>query len=178
MDINQKDKMAVLLELLNERYNASHKIRERSMRITIWILGLAVAFIWILVSGSPLTFAQKSILTVLVIILGAVTFWFIHSLEKGFHRNRTVMINLEEALGCYEEGLYLVSKTLFPSEYRQIKKKSWSSHFRSIYLLIIPVAILIIALIWLRPPLEAKDSKIDKTKQELKTQTEKTERRL
>ena len=151
MEHNKEDKITILLHLLSERYNAAHHIRERSFRLTIWILGIAVAFIWILVSGTSLNPSQKWILTLIVIIIGASTIWFLRSLETGLHKNHDVMISLEEAIGCYQEGLYLDSKTLFPNEYKK-NKKSWSSHFKTIYILIIPVTILIIILIWLTPP--------------------------
>lgn len=178
MQIDQKVKTTILLNFLSERYNVSHKIRERSLRLTIWILGLAVALVWILVSGTSLTPSQKWILTILVIILGAVTFWFLYSLERGFNKNRKVMIGLEEALGCYEEGVYLASKTLFPSEYKELKKKSRFSHFKSIYILIIPIAILIVVLIWLTPPKEVKAPISDQTEHQSQTNIEKSERRL
>jgi ABC-type branched-subunit amino acid transport system permease subunit len=148
--MNKEDKVTILLHLLNERYNAAHKIREKSFRLAIWILGVAVAFVWILVSGTPLILSQKWILTSLVIILGACTIWFLRSLEMGSHRNRKVMIDLESALGCYEKGLYVDSKALFPNEYKK-NGELWASHFKSIYILIIPIAVLIIILIWFTP---------------------------
>ena len=151
MEINQKDKITILLHLLNERYNASHKIRETSLRLTIWILGLAVAFVWILVNGTTLTAMQKLVLTIIVIILGGSIIWFLHSLETGSIKNRKVMIDLEEALGCYEKDLYIESRTLFPNDYKTNSKRAWSSHFKSIYILIIPITILIIILVWLTP---------------------------
>ena len=158
MQIDSKEKIDILLHLLNERYNASHRIRGRSLRLTIWVLGLAVAFVWILVSGAYLTLSQKSILTLLVIVLGAVIFWFIYALERGFDNNRKVMIDLEEALGCYEKGFYLESRALFPSEYKKLNKKTKFSHFKSIYALILPIALLIIFLIWLAPSKEGRGS--------------------
>ena len=115
MQIDEKEKADILVSLLNERYNASHKIRERSFRITIWVLGLAVAFVWILINGTSLTLYQKLIMTILVIILGVTTFWFVYALERGFDKNRKVMIDLEEAIGCYKEGIYLDSRTLYPT---------------------------------------------------------------
>lgn len=151
MEIDEGDKKNILINLLNERYNASHKIRERSLSFTLWILGFAIAFVWILLNGAPLIFSQKVILTILVLVLGIISFWFLFSLERGFEKNRRVMIDTEEALGCYEKGLYINSKTLFPTEYKKTEKKSIFSHFRSIYILLIPVAVLIICLIWLKP---------------------------
>ena len=152
MKINSDEKITILLSILNERYDVSHKIRERSFRLMIWILGLAIGLIWMLISGNPLSTWQKIVLTIFVIMLGSTTFFFLHSLRKGFDNNRRVLINIEEALGCYKDGIYLDSKALYPNEYRQINKRSWFSHFRTIYLLIIIIVIIIITLIWLTPP--------------------------
>lgn len=162
MEINKEDKITILLNLLNERYQSAHRIRERSFRMTLWVLGLAVAFVWILVSGTSLYLSQKWILTILVFILGSTIFWFLHSLEKGAEKNHKVMIDLEEALGCYKEGCYLDSRGLFPEKYKKSARVSWRSHFRSIYILIIPIAILVTILIWLTPPKNVTDSKSKK----------------
>jgi len=151
MEFDDKNKIDILLSLLNERYNVSHKIRERSLRFTLWILGFAIAFVWILINGTFFTISQKIILTFLVVVFGIISFWFVRSLEKGFNKNREVMIDIEKALGCYDEGFYVGSKALYPDTYREKKKKSRFSHFRSIYLLIIPVVLLIICLVWVAP---------------------------
>jgi len=177
MQIDEKEKTHILINLLNERYNASHKIRERSLRLTIWVLGSAVALVWILISGTSLTLYQKLILTILVIVLGGITFWFIYALERGFDKNRKVMIDLEEALGCYKEGLYLDSRTLYPNGYKQIREKSLFSHFKSIYALLIPITVLIILLIWLKPLEEKQDPTSGQTKHQSQVKTEKAERR-
>jgi hypothetical protein len=83
-----------------------------------------------------------------------------------------VMINIEQALGCYDEGVYIESKTLLPNEYRVIKKRSLVSHFKSIYVLIIPIAALLICLIWFEPAKpngKEKGSKSENNKIEKKT---------
>ena len=151
MQIDEKDKVNILLNLLKERYNASHKMRESSLKFTIWILGFAIAIIWILLSGISLTACQKGILTAFVIIMGVITFWFLHTIERGFNNNRKVMIDLEEALKCYEKGAYIDSRSLFPKEYKEIKKKSSITHFMSIYILIFPIILIIILLLWFGP---------------------------
>jgi len=151
MKIYNKDKITILLNLLNERYDASHKIRERSLKFTIWIMGFAIALIWILLNAVTLAIYQKWVLTVLVVVIAGITFWFLYALEKGFDNNRKVMITLEEVLDCYKKGAFIASKTLFPSEYKELKKKSRFAHFKSIYILIFPIAILLICLIWLEP---------------------------
>ncbi len=156
MDIDEREKVTIVLGLLNERYNASHKMRERSLQFAIWILGIGIAFVWILLSEVSLTISLRTILTLLVIVIGGGVLWFLYALEKGFEKNREVMINIEETLGCYTEGKYIDSKPLFPKEYKETRKKSPFGHFRSIYILIISVTILIIFLIWFVPTYQHK----------------------
>jgi ABC-type branched-subunit amino acid transport system permease subunit len=151
VQIDSDKKINILLSLLNERYNASHKIRERSFRFAVWLLGLAVALVWVLISGNPLNVLQKIMLTIFVSILGGITFFFLYSLKKGFDNNRKVIIKIEEALGCYKDGIYSDSEALYPNEYKQMEKGSWFFHFNTIYLLIIIVTLIIIILTWVTP---------------------------
>lgn len=151
MDINNDDKIPILLNLLSERYNSAHNIRERSLKLTIWALGLAVAFIWILVKGTTLLLSQKIILTFFIIVLCVNILWFLYSLQKGAEKNRKVMIDIEEALGCYDEGVYLSERALFPKQYKDKNKKSWCTHFKTLYLLIFPITFIIMFLIWVTP---------------------------
>jgi len=160
MEINENDKIKILLNLLNERYNASHRMRERSLNFAIWILGFGVAIAWLLLGGVSLTVSQKVILTPFLIIISALTIYFLHAIKKGFDNNRNIMIDIERVLGCYEKGIYLNTKPLFPKEYEENKKgtssfrrvlKILGSHFVSIYIWIIAVALMIMFLIWFSP---------------------------
>lgn len=155
MKIDEKNNVSILLNLLKERYNASHKMRERSLNFAIWILGFAIAIIWILISGISLTTSQKWIFTVFIVIIGFLAFLFLRSIEKGFINNRRVMIDIETALGCYKEGIYVYSKTLFPASYKTIKLqrsvKYLTTHFGSIYILIVIIPLTVILLTWCNP---------------------------
>ena len=166
MEINDGDKVNVVLSLLLERYNASHKMRERSERFTIWIVGLAFTVIWFLLLKDPIfTSSQKLALAVLVAVIGGLTFWHQVAINKGSHRNRSAIITMEEALGAYNQGLYANQKTLLPAEYRTIEKfpsrSSLAYHFVITYLWIAVVLIALIVLILLSPTLQHKDIKDD-----------------
>lgn len=150
MVISEDKKIDILLNLLKERYEASHKMRDRSLKFAIWILGFGIALIWILLGDSPLGFLSKIILTALVIIIGILTGTFLKSIDKGFVNNRAVMINIEEALECYDKGVYLENASLFPNEYRDLSKKD-TSHFRSIYKWLIIIGLVVISVIWIAP---------------------------
>ncbi|PJA62457.1 MAG: hypothetical protein CO162_00940 [bacterium (Candidatus Ratteibacteria) CG_4_9_14_3_um_filter_41_21] len=171
MQINDKDKITILLNLLGEHYNASHKMRERSLNFAIWILGFGVAIIWLLLSGASLTISQNIFLTLFVTIVSLLTIYFLHAIEKGFHTNRNIMIDIQRVLGCYEQGIYVDSKSLFPKEYEEkykekkgdkeknkmtvqnLKKflRTLDFHFVSIYIWIILITLMIILLIWINP---------------------------
>ena len=172
MEIDEKQKLTVLLSLLNERYNAAHKMREKSLQFTMWILGLAVALVWILVSGTYLICFQKLVLTALVVILGFSAISFLRSLESGAAKNHKVMIELEKALGCYDKGTYLASEALLPESFKRDYRGSWRSHFKSIYILVIPIALLIVLLIW-ASPVKQTSAKGQNAAQHNSTQTEK-----
>ena len=164
MNLSNDDKVAVLINQLNERYNSAHRMRERSLKFSIWIMGFAVALIWILLKGEALTPFQKTVLTIIVGICTLASFWFLLSIQKGFGKNKELMIDLEKALGLFKEGEYVESKVLFPSDYKKKKKSLWS-HFHSIYFLLFPVSILLIILIWISP-----GKKIEKNQREKQTQ--------
>jgi len=150
MKINDNKKVDILLNLLSERYNASHKMRERSLNFTTWILGFGIALSWILLSQITLNFTQRIVFTIFIIVIGSFTIIFLSSIEIGFNNNRKVMIRIEKILGCYELNEYSDDETLFPEVYKSFnKKRTW--HFRSLYIGILLIFILLIVFIWLEP---------------------------
>ena len=135
-------------------------MRERSLNFAIWVLGFGVAIIWLLLSGVSLTIPQKIILTVFVIIISTLAIYFLNAIKKGFDSNRKLMIDIERILGCHKKGVYIDSRPLFPEEYADNKRdtsrfktivKALSSHFVSIYIWIVIIALLIALLIWMSP---------------------------
>ena len=160
MQISDDKKVDILLSLLTERYDASHRMRERSLSFALWILGLGIAMAWMLLGEVSLTFSQKTILTIFVVIIGYLTKKFLNSIEVGFNRNRSVMIKIEEVLRCYEEREYCGS-TLFPEEYKNLDKKE-TSHFASLYQWLWTIVGMVISLIWLKPVLRIIKQAISK----------------
>jgi hypothetical protein len=55
MEIPENQKIKVLMAQLEERYTASHKMRDRSMQFGLWILGLGLGMVWVLISKVTLT---------------------------------------------------------------------------------------------------------------------------
>lgn len=160
MKIDEREKVNILLNLLNERYNASHKMRERSQNFATWVLGIGIAVIGLLLSGKALDLLQKCLLTLFTGFICLLTIYFLKSMEIGFKKNRKVMIDLEDILGCYRIGEYVDSKPLFPPEYADQKehlskcekiKSRLRSHFMPMYAWIVVVALMVILMVWFSP---------------------------
>ncbi|MBA7519475.1 hypothetical protein ES705_11554 [subsurface metagenome] len=148
--MEEDNKITVILNLLNERYNSSHKMRERSQSFAVWIAGLGIALIWILIKDINLDVSQRIILSILTVIMGVLSVYFIKAIQRGFNNNRTITIKLENLLGCYKVNEYIKDGTLFPEEYKN-KSKSWSNHFSTLYCWIICVLLIVIVFIWINP---------------------------
>lgn len=148
MNINDDKKVDILLSLLNERYDASHRMRERSLNFAIWILGFGIAVAWMLLRDINLSISQKVVLTIFIVIIGYLTRKFLLRIEVGFNANKEVMVTLEEALECYEQNKYIEDKSLYPEKYRK-SESTKTSHFKSLYEWIWVIIVLLISLIWL-----------------------------
>ena len=147
IQLSEDQKLQVLLAELQERYNASHKIRERSIKFTLWISGMAIGLGWLLISQKVLVLPQRIALTLLVLALFGGTLYFLMGLRRGFQKNREAMIRSERALGMYDSGVYLADCTLLPEEYSHTKRK-WSEHFHTLYVWLILVAVSLLILTW------------------------------
>lgn len=148
--LSEDQKLQVLLVELQERYNASHKIRARSIQFTLWISGMAIGLGWLLISQKPLFFSQRAALTLLIAALFAGTVYFIMGLRRGFRKNREAMIRCERALGMHEPGIYLNDQSLLPAEYSTTERK-WSDHFFTLCVWLILVAMALFILTWSCP---------------------------
>lgn len=150
MHLNDDQKLQVLLVELQERYDAAHKIRERSIQFTLWISGMAIGIGWLLISQPTLGLYQRVALTLLILALFAGTIHFVLALGRGFRKNRGAMIKCERALGMHDSGVYLKDAPLLPTEYTHRKRK-WSDHFCTLSVWLILVAISLLMLTWTCP---------------------------
>jgi hypothetical protein len=150
MHLSEDQKLQVLLVELQERYNASHKIRERSTKFALWISGMAIGLAWLLVSQKELVLTQCIALTFLIITLFTGTVIFIMGLRRGFRKNREAMIRSERVLAMHEPCAYLADAALLPPEYNNIKTK-WSDHFYTLCVWLILVVVSLLMLTWTCP---------------------------
>jgi Ca2+/Na+ antiporter len=152
MNINDDEKISVLINMLNERYKAEHNMRDRSVNFTKWILGLGIALLWILLLKTDLNSFTKFFSSAFIVIYSALSFWFLLEICKGFKNNRNIIIRLENALRLYEKGDYLNNETILPQEYKKpYSKKRVPSHFLSLYGLLLILAVFLICLVWFKP---------------------------
>ena len=158
MQLSENQKLQVLLAELQERYNASHKIRERSTQFALWISGMAIGLGWLLISQATLSLSESIALTLLILALFAGTIYFIMGLRRGFLKNREALIKIERALGMHNPDIYLPDVPLLPQEYSRIKRK-WSDHFYTLYIWLVVVALSLLILTWTSPyPLKGHSS--------------------
>lgn len=149
---DETTQIKILLNLLNERYHASHQMRERSLKFAMWVLGFIILSVpWLLLNRELLTSYIKWTFSGIIIITGIFSFWFLRAIHIGFNTNWNILIDIEEVLGCYKKGLYLDSKQLFPEKYKNIKKCSFRNHFVTVHALIVVAVLITIFLIWFNP---------------------------
>jgi hypothetical protein len=150
MDISEEKKLEILLAQLQERYEALHKMRDRSMQFVLWILGLGLGMAWLLINEAPLTCSQQKAITCLLILLGLATFWFVYGIERGFKTNRQIMIRLETVLKLYEKDFYGIHESILPAPFAK-ERRNWTNHFKTLYVFITTVFVVLIILTWTNP---------------------------
>jgi ABC-type branched-subunit amino acid transport system permease subunit len=151
MEISDGERIKVLMAQIEERYNASHKMRDRSMQFGLWILGLGLGMAWVLISSVTLNNPQKIFLLCFLIVVGFLSITFVRAIERGFKNNHDVVIRLETLLKLYEEGFYDPHGSILPKEFAE-RKFRWSGHFQTLYSIMIAVFLLLIILTCANPP--------------------------
>lgn len=150
MEISEEKKLEILLVQLQERYEALHKMRDRSMQFVLWILGLGLGMAWLLINEIDLTCNQQKAITGLLILLGFTTFWFVYGIERGFKINRRTIIKIENVLKLHERDFYGIPEPILPIQFAKEKIK-WTDHFKTLYVIIVTVFIALIVLTWANP---------------------------
>lgn len=150
MKISEEKKLDILLAQLQERYEALHKMRDRSMQFVLWILGFGLGMAWLLINEASLILEQKILISILLIILGVTILYFVCSIGRGFNITRQIIIKLETSLKLYDKNYYNISDSILPPEYSS-KKTGLNGHFKTLNTLIIIVLLSLIILTWINP---------------------------
>lgn len=151
MELNEDQKVAVLLAALAERYEALRTIRSRVENTGLWALGLMLAASGWLVQGSaPLEIGDRILaLFALAGSLAVLRLLYLADLAKGFAAQQRVAAKLEEALKLFAAGEFDSTGTpMYPVEWSEAGRPQGSGRFfrSSFALLYVGAAILACAL--------------------------------
>lgn len=145
MELDDKTKFEIIVSQLNERYNALHKMRERSLRFTLWILGICLGFSYMIICKSEITSNQKIPITIFFVVTLLLSLYFLRSINNGFNNTLRIIKKLEKALGLYKKNYLIKGEPVLPKQYVKSNcLNKFSGHFCTLYALLISVFILLI----------------------------------
>ena len=132
MNMNDQQKLDILIQALQERNASVHTIRERVQTVSLWILGLLLASSgYIFQSNICFDKIQKIALAIFVLIVWLVIRkYYFADLEKGFNSQRKILAKIENALGFYEEAFFNEEKeSVYPKEWKKSGQKGSEGKF-------------------------------------------------
>lgn len=151
MEIDNAEKINILLSGLQERYNALHIIRARVENTCTWTLGILVVLSGFFIDKNVSLTTTQSIFIIasLIAVLVVLRFFFLRDLEKGFKEQFKVVVNIEKALSLYKEGAYC-DGTVYPNKWEKSGQDRCDGRFfkSSYWLLYVGFAILIVAILF------------------------------
>ena len=138
-DFEQNISQETLHNELAERRRALSEIRSTVYKFVAAVSAAGITLFWLLLTECDLSLAQTISLSIFVIAMAVFVHLFLTSLQKGFQKNREIMIKLETRLGLHDGSL-------LPDEYKSAKKKS--SDFipmAKIFILFVSIAIVVVS---------------------------------
>jgi len=150
LKLPDEKRVDILMAQLSERYGALHKMRDRSMNFTLWILGLGLALAWLLISEVTLNGWQACAVALFLFAIGFCSIVFIRAIHRGFNNNRDIVIRIERLLKLYEEDFYGPVGSVLPKEFSS-RKCHWTGHFETLYFLIAVVFVWLVVLTFINP---------------------------
>ena len=145
MKLSEEKKLDVVMSQLGERYAALHRMRDRSMAFTLWLLGLGLGMGWLLMCEVTLDTEQIVYTVIVLCIFGVSSVLFVRGIQRGFSKTREIVIRLERALRLYDNDAYGLSAPILPKEYLG-RKCRWSGHFETLYALLAAMFLILIFL--------------------------------
>lgn len=168
VQLKNDQKVDVLMLQLQERYSASHNMRERGTQFILWISGMAIGLAWLLITQTGMTITQRIALTLLIGALSIDSLIFLRGLQKGFKNNRAAMIACEQSLEMYSPGAYFSNGSLLPEAYAASTRR-WSDHFNTLITWLSIVILSLVILTWTcpqTPPDHPQSAKITSKKEQ------------
>lgn len=148
------EKMTVALALLQERYNASHRIRERSDRYLLLGAGWAAAVLWYAVQCTQgIGTTQKLLAAFATLCMGTLMLLLQCALFRGFRNNHRAISRLEQAVGAYARSAGDAAAAHLPREYRMApyRRPRWSDHFCIVLVWTAVMTVIVIVALFLAP---------------------------
>jgi hypothetical protein len=100
MELNEQDKISILLEIHKEKTARIEQIKGYSFQILTWITGVFLLLVgYLLQEKIELRIYQKLFLSISLSFASIVIIWFINELEKGFVNQLQTLIKVEDILG-------------------------------------------------------------------------------
>lgn len=146
MEIADEYKGEILLAMLEHRYSAIERIRDRVYSFAIWTIGIFLGVAGLVLEGSlrP-NLSTKGFLALAVLLALAAVVFYIRDLEKGFRNQFRVAIRIETLLGFYEKGAYDSEGELYPASWAKAGTVTGQGRlFPTTYLLLCLAAIVLI----------------------------------
>lgn len=151
--LDNKQKIDILLKILEERYNAIHIIRERIQAICLWSLGILLTTAgWLIQSNITLILEQKVLYSVFIFVTFlAVRFYYLGDLYKGFKNQQLVASRIETALQFYDTGVFDSEKnSIYPKEWGKSGVNVNGNFFNANAHLLDLGALLLLLAVWLQ----------------------------
>ena len=116
MNLTDDQKFEMLKAAYEERRKEVTFWRERSWKVTSWIVGVFLAF-----SAGATTFHgdKFSYLLIPLIVLSVIATVYLHKNYAVYRERWRRLADVEEALGFFEQGTYIGGKALNPPELRK-----------------------------------------------------------
>ena len=122
MNLTDDQKFKILKVAYEERRKEVVFPRERSLKVTSWMIGVFLAFSagTTAIRGDKLSYL---LLLIPLLLLSAVVTAYLYDNHKTYCERWTRVADVEEALQFFEDGVYLTSKSLNEPDLRNPKVK-------------------------------------------------------
>lgn len=139
-NIDDNNKIEILISALNERYQSIHNIRDRVQNTGIWILGILSSISgWLIQSNVYLTCFNKIIyLLALFATYHVIKFHYLEDLNKGFKGQQKVAAKIEKTLNLFTDKFFSEDEeSLYPESWQKAGTENGDGRFfETTYLLI------------------------------------------
>jgi UDP-N-acetylmuramyl pentapeptide phosphotransferase/UDP-N-acetylglucosamine-1-phosphate transferase len=115
INVSDDQKFQILKEAYIEQRREISFWRERSWKVTTWLIGLMLA-----VSGVAIFFnAKYPIILIPLLALSIIATIYLHKNYKVYSERWERLAAVEDALGFFDQNVYVQGKSLHPPELRK-----------------------------------------------------------